>query len=355
VNKEKGKSKTIKLPIIISLTLSISIIIIILFFTLDAETISYLSNTNIRYEFFIAAIAIEFVYWMLWGLRIKILSNSVETSTKIGLWKSTQIVFANLFLANITPSMAGGEPVRVYLLNKEGLSTGCATAVVLGERLIDVIFLLICFPFAFLVLRNYFDVGPLQIGISIAVAVFLIAIVIFFYVLLRPEKTKAFLKFIGRKLGRFSKNKEKTDATIKRIGTEVDNFHNSMTFFLTKGKKTFFIAGIVTVLFWAIGWLVPPLLLMGLGLGPHIIESTASQILLIIVVMMPTTPGSAGISEGGTAALYSLFISSSLLGVFVLLFRFVIYYLGLIVGAIFQYRIFKSVASFSMDVVKKHE
>jgi len=349
------KQKTIKIPIIISLALSISIIVVILYFTLDAQTITYLTTTTIRYEFFLAAIAIEFVYWILWGLRIKILSNAIETSTKIGLWESTKIVFANLFLANITPSMAGGEPVRIYLLNKNGLSTGSATAVVLGERLIDAIFLVLCFPFAFLILRNYIDIGPLQTAISIAVAVFIIAIIIFFYVLLQPEKTKKFLTFIGKKLERFSKNKKRTEMTIERIGTEVDNFHSSMLFFLRDEKKTFFIASLVTVLFWVTGWLVPPLLLMGLGLGPHLIESTASQVLLIIVVMMPTTPGSAGISEGGTAALYSLFVSSSLLGVFVLLFRFVTYYLGLIVGAIFQYRIFKSVVSFSLDVVKRHE
>ncbi len=349
------KQKTIKLPIVISLTLSISIILVILYFTLDSQTIAYLTTTTIRYEFFIAAILVEFAYWILWGLRIKILSNAIETSANIRLWESTKIVFANLFLANITPSMAGGEPVRIYLLKKDGLSTGSATAVVLGERLIDAIFLVLCFPFAFLILRNYIEVGPLQTAISLAVAVFLIAIVIFFYVLLRPEKTKKFLEFIGKKLGKFSKNKEKTKTTIERIGTEVDNFNKSMSFFIRGGKKTFFIAGLVTALFWMTGWLVPPLLLMGLGLGPHIIESTASQVLLIIVVMMPTTPGSAGISEGGTAALYNLFISSSLIGVFVLLFRFVTYYLGLIVGAIFQYRIFKSVASFSLDAVKKHE
>lgn len=353
--KTTKKPKTIKLPIVISLALSISLILIILYFTLDAQTITYLTTTTIRYEFFLAAIIIEFAYWILWGLRIKILSNATETSTNIGLWESTKIVFANLFLANITPSMAGGEPVRIYLLNKNGLSTGSATAVVLGERLIDAIFLVLCFPFAFLILRNYIDAGPLQTAISIAVAVFIIAIVIFFYVLLRPEKTKNVLQFIGKKIGRISKNKQKTEVTITRIGVEVDNFHKSMLFFLRKGRKTLFVASLVTVLFWVTGWLVPPLLLMGLGLGPHLIESTASQVLLIIIVMMPTTPGSAGVTEGGAAALYSLFVSSSLLGVFVLLFRFVTYYLGLIVGAIFQYRIFKSVASFSLDVVKKHE
>jgi uncharacterized protein (TIRG00374 family) len=68
--------------------------------------------------------------------------------------------------------------------------------------------------------------------------------------------------------------------------------------------------------------------------------------------MMPTTPGSAGITEGSTAALYSIFIGSSLIGVFVLLFRLLTYHMGLIAGAIFQYRIFKSVASFSLDTIK---
>ena len=68
---------------------------------------------------------------------------------------------------------------------------------------------------------------------------------------------------------------------------------------------------------------------------------------------MPTTPGSAGVAEGGVAALYSVLIGSSLIGVFVLLFRLITYHMNLIAGAIFQYRIFKSVTSFSLDMIKK--
>ena len=126
-----------------------------------------------------------------------------------------------------------------------------------------------------------------------------------------------------------------------------------MIFLLSKGKKTFIKAAIFTAIFWITGWMVPPLILIGLGLDPFIIESCAAQVLLIIIVMMPTTPGGAGVTEGGTAVFYSVFISSSLVGIFVILFRFITYHMGLIAGAIFQYRIFKSVASFSLDVIKK--
>ena len=69
--------------------------------------------------------------------------------------------------------------------------------------------------------------------------------------------------------------------------------------------------------------------------------------------MMPTTPGSSGMTELGVGGLYTVLIGSSLIGVFVLLFRLITYHMNLIVGAFFQYKIFKSVASFSLDTIKK--
>jgi len=71
--------------------------------------------------------------------------------------------------------------------------------------------------------------------------------------------------------------------------------------------------------------------------------------------MMPTTPGSSGIAEGFLVGLYSVVIGSSLIGIFILIFRFITFHFNLIIGAIFQYKIFKSVSSFSFEVIKKHK
>jgi len=353
VNPNDKKQKTVKLPIILSIALSIAIIVIILILTIDTETFNYLSTQRIRYEFFFAALGANFLYWIVWGARLKILSNAIDKNVNISLLESTKIIITNLFLANITPSMAGGEPVRIYLLNKDGLSVGSATASVLGERLLDAIFLLICVPFAFLVFRDRIEFEALRIGITIAIAVFILLFIAFALVIKYPEKTKSLLIIISNKISKLSKKKNIERRLIERINKEVDNFHDSMVFFLSKGKSAFLKAGFVTAIFWMTGWLVPIFILMGLGLGPFIIESSAAQIILIIIVMMPTTPGGAGVTEGSTAALYSVFIGSSLVGIFVVLFRFITFHVGLIAGAIFQYRVFKSVASFSMDVIKK--
>lgn len=359
-NKEKGK-KTVKFSIIASILLSLIVILLVMHLTINPNDIELLRRTNIRYEFFAIAVFLNFISWCIWGLRLKILSNASDKNVNISWWKSTKIIMANHFLAGITPSMAGGEPVRIYLLSKEGMSTGCATASVFGERLIDAIFLLLCVPFALFILRNNLqDIGisAIGIGLTISVILFLIAISLFFYSIFRPEKTKKILIWLNKKFSRFSKDKEKRIKIVEKISREVDNFHCSMMSFLKEKKRVFVLSSVLTVFMWVCAWLIASFILMGLGLKPFVVESIAAQVFLIIIVMMPTTPGAAGVTEGGASGLYYFIIGESnlyLLGIFVLIFRGITYYMNLIVGAIFQYRIFKSVLSFRKDTVKKQD
>lgn len=352
---ERRKQKTVKLSIIISITLSIAIIIAILYLTIDANTIEKLRTIKIRYEFFALAVFLNILYWFLWGERLKVLANAIDPTVKISLWRSTKIVIANLFLACVTPSMAGGEPVRIYLLNKEGMNIGCSTAAVLGERLIDAFFILLVVPFALFIYKDKLNIGYLSSGLWVGVIVFILLIILFVYAILKPDKVKSFLIYLNKKLNHFLKKQESESKIIKKIGNEVDDFHNSMTCFVGERKKALFIASILTVLFWSTGFMIPSMIFLGLGLPPFFVESYAAQILLLVIIMMPTTPGSSGVAELSIAGLYGVLIGSTLLGVFIVLYRFISYHMNLIAGAVFQYRIFKSVASFSMDLIKKHE
>lgn len=358
MTENKKKQKTIRLSIVLAISLSLVILAIIFYLTIDENTIKQLQDTPIKYEFFIIAIFLNILYWFLWGLRLKILSNTMDKNLNISLWQSTKIVIANLFLAGITPSMAGGEPVRIHLLNKDGMTIGGATAAVLGERLLDAVFILLVVPIAIIIYRDKPGVGYIGIGLTIGVIVFLILLFLFAYAIIKPDKTKSFLIFISNKTSRFSKKKDREGKVIKRINCEVDNFHNSMVCLMGKNKKALAKASIVTVIFWSTGFMIPSMILLGLGLPPFFIESYAAQVLVLVIIMMPTTPGSAGVTEVGLYGLYGVLIgtgSSSLIGVFVILYRFITYHMNLAAGAIFQYRIFRSVASFSMDMIKKHE
>jgi uncharacterized protein (TIRG00374 family) len=351
---KKKHNKTVKIPIIVSIALSIAVILIVLKITIKPDELLVLFQQDVRYEFFVIAIMLRFAVWFLWGARLQILSNAIDKEVHISLLTSTKIVITNLFLAGITPSMAGGEPVRIHLLTKEGMSIGKATAATLGERLIDAIFILIGVPLAFFVFKDIISSDVLKIALSIGVGVFLIVIILFVYAIKNPGRTKSFLIFISNKLSRFSKNrgKQQNKKIITKINREVDNFHESMVFFISEGKTTLFKAGFITVLLWSAGFFIASMILLGLGSEPFFIESYAAQLLLLVIIMMPTTPGSTGVTELSIAGLYSALIGPSILGIFVLLFRFLTYHINLIAGAIFQYKIFKSVASFSTDVIK---
>jgi len=61
---------------------------------------------------------------MIWGARLKMSSKTIDPKVHISLWEATKIVIANHFLAGIIPSAAGGKSIRIYLLNKGGLSAG---------------------------------------------------------------------------------------------------------------------------------------------------------------------------------------------------------------------------------------
>lgn len=361
MNKEEEKPKTVKLSIVLSISLSIAIIIGILYFTIDAETIKTLTSTKIRYEFFAIAVLLNILYWFLWGLRMKIMANSMDKHLNLGLWGSTRIVITNMFMASITPSMAGGEPVRIYLLNKEGMSFGAATGAALGERLLDAVFILCMVPFAFFIFKDLpgaQQIPYISTALLIGVIVFVLFLGIFIYAIAKPDKTKTFVIFINEKIiSKFSKKKEGKNKAVKRICTEVDNFSKSI-FMFTRERKALALGSVVTILFWSTGFIIPSFVLMGLGFPPFFVESYFAQVLLLVIIMMPTTPGSAGVAEGSILLLYGVIIGSTtnpLLGVFILLYRFISFHMNFIAGAVFMQRIFKSVASFSMDRVKRND
>lgn len=353
-SSKKQRKKTVKIPIILSIVLSIVIIFLIFLFSFDTSSLEYLSTVNIRYEFFVLAGLFNIITWIIWSVRLKVLSTAIGDGVTLSLWSSLQIVITNMFLASITPSMAGGEPVRVYLLNKQGFSYGSATASVISERLIDAVVILVAVPFAFFILNETIEMFVIRVALLIGVVFFITVLLLFFYAIKYPAKTKSFLLFLNKKICRLLKKDEKKKSKIvKRINTEVDNFHDGMMIFLGRSKKTFLFAGFLTVLYWGVGFLIPSMLLLGLGMSPFFIESFAAQVLLVTIIMMPTTPGGSGTTELGVGGLYTLIIGTSIIGVFVLLFRLVTYHMNLIAGAIFQYKIFKSVASFSLDTIKK--
>ena len=90
----------------------------------------------------------------------------------------------------------------------------------------------------------------------------------------------------------------------------------------------------LTTVYWVFEFLIASFILIAIGSKPFFIESFIVQLIIAIIMMVPLTPGSSGVAEISATSLYGLFVPSSIVGVFVLLWRLILYYFNIFVGVL---------------------
>ncbi len=323
--------------VLLIVSLAISIVTIIALFSLTTTLETYNILAEIRPVYLLFAIGMHFGAWIIWSSRLKLMSEFVGGEKDLKLLKALKITLASYFAACITPSQFGGEPVRIYLLNKNGLTVGDGTAVVFGERALDVVVVTIGAAVSFLLFRTVLSQNIILCTIFTFIGACLCAgIAVIIYGLAKPEKGKKFIDFLFSKLKlkyrRLEEMKEK-------VGHELDNFYNALRRFQCEGKVTIGLALLFTLAFWLAEFAIPSLILLGFGADPVWMYSIAAQFILLIIVAVPTTPGSSGVAEVSLASLYSALVAAPLLGVFTVLWRLIIYYTNLVTGGLVSLKI----------------
>jgi glycosyltransferase 2 family protein len=324
---------------IISLIISIIVLVLVTVFTIGPDTLPILQRMEPVY--LLAAVALHIFSYIIWGLRMKVMTEAL--GYRIGVKDATEIVIANLFAASVTPSMAGGEPVRIHMLNRNAnVPVGDASAVVIGERVLDALLLLIATPFALWVLSG--SLISWEMDLAIIVAELFVLIMVFAAIggLLNPTFIDWLSSLITRglhKVGRF----DRTEHLIEFIDKELLNFHNSLWALMRTGKQGLFFGCICTMMYWIVEFMVLPLILLGLNQPPSIMVAMAVQVFLTFIMIVPITPGASGIAELGGAALFGILVPVSILGVVVAAWRLITYYLNLVIGGVVSVKILKDV------------
>ena len=315
----------------VSISTSILALVFILLFSpyrITPATFEAIAEVN---PLFLAlALGMHISSWLVWSFRLKLMSDflsGAHTDGDLRLSQSLKIILASLFAACITPSQFGGEPVRIYLLRRSGLTVGDGTAIVFGERSLDFMVVMIGGAISFILFRT---VIPRYSAIFTAVGVILIiGVLLMVYGITRPDKLKRFIDWVFTKL-----KVHKMERIRDKVYQELENFHEAHKKFQREGKKAIRLALLLTFAFWFVEFTIPSFLLLGLGADPVWIYSIAAQFILVIIAAMPVSPGSSGVSELSSAYLYHTLVSTPLLGIFTLLWRLSTYYTSLIVGAI---------------------
>ena len=272
----------------ISIGFSLLVLVIILLLTVNENTVQYLKEINPL--FLLLAFLIHVLSMCFWALRIQKMTGSL--GYRIGFFYSLNLVFANLLLAAITPSQAGGEPVRIHELYRADVPLGDATAIVIMERVLDGIVLAFLAAFAMIVLADLWkSLGVISQVMVLITWIFVIGCLLLFYLAIkRPDNVKNVVNYIA---GFFTRGWEitKVEELIMRADKEIDNFNEAVIKFVKSAKGGLLWGLLFTLLYWISEILIASLILLGLGQQPLILESFVIQLVLAILMMLPLTPG----------------------------------------------------------------
>lgn len=335
----------------VSLVISFISIVLLLVFTVDTTTIDAVQN--IKKEAIVAAIALQLFSYVVWGLRTKFMCQSLGHDIKA--LKTIEIAISSLLVAAVTPSSAGGEALRIHLLSKNAIPIGKATAVVVGERLTDAFLILLIAPFALYILRGFFPEGNFDMLLIAGELFIFIILGMLTYAIWKPNKTRSTIHFFVNRTKRFHgrKTDEALANVLRKIDIEMDHFQYSIRYFTKEGRKGLYYGTICTIVYRGTLYSILPVILAGLGQPPEILLSFMAQILLTCLMIIPATPGASGVAEFGASSLFSIVIATpSLIGITVLTWRALTYYMNIIVGGFISIKVLKD-ADIINESIKK--
>jgi uncharacterized protein (TIRG00374 family) len=325
----------------LSILVSLTVIIIIFVTTFNEETIGYILHFSVL--FLLLAVTFRLIALLFWSLRIRVMSKSLGYQVKLS--HCLNMILAGLFAGTITPGQSGGEPVRVHELYRHGVKLGDAVSIVIMERVLDGIVLTILGVILVTMITGFLlsSFSFVLIILIIVAWAFMISFLIIPVLSIKyPEWTKrGLMRLVTWLINRVPQWSASSDSLIERADHEIDNLFGSFARFAGTARSGLLGGAAMTLFFWITEFFVASVILIGLGFGPFIVDSFFFQILIAIINAVPLTPGSSGIIELSASSLYAFIIPTGSIGVFILLWRFVTFYLNMVLGAIAGINIFK--------------
>ena len=338
--------KKVRKGIILSVSVSIIAIIAVILYTQDDITLEIFTQIDIRY--LLLAIYVTFMFWFIKSLKLRLLVISM--GGKVSLSKMFNIYLASAFVAHITPSSSGGLPFIIYFIHREGLPLGKSIAITVLDNIFKLLFYLIAPPLLLVAWGEYLNMGPMISKLFylalIIVVVFILAVIVLIF------NTQWAISLINWIINfTFIKNfftQDKLEKFKGYVEKEVKYFNKGLEI-LSTNKKDLFLVIFYTILYWIFYLLLPPILLKGLGINVKLFPVVLAQLVFNFIQPIIPTPGGSGGAELSIAYLFKFMVPGYILGIFVALWRFFIFYLSLIIGGILFIKIVKGTGFLAKD------
>lgn len=292
------------------------------------DIVDILTKIDIKY------ILLAFLFYALF-IVIKGYVNYKITNDKkrLSLKEAIKHNIITQFFNGVTPFSTGGQPMEVYMLMEHDIPIAKATNQTIQSFIFYQIALVICGSIA--VINNFlFPIFPKVRILQILVLLgFIINVLVVVVLILISRSKKVTDKLSDLSIKVLKKLKRKVDE--EDIKQKFSDYHEGFKE-LRKRKKLFVGGVLLNIISLLCLYIVPMFLLYGMGDFTSFTVNntiTASAYVYIIGGFIPI-PGASGGIEYGFTKFFGNFIVGHKLSAVLLLWRFITYYVGVIIGAI---------------------
>ena len=322
------KNKYLNIIIIFLLT------VIVLYFSLKDnyyEIITLVLNVDIKWIILSYLLVLSYTF-----LKSIVTNDIINKFVHYDMKKMFSLQLMIFFFNAITPFSTGGQPFQVYVLSKNKVPISEGTNSVIQETIIHqmafmvvgLLMLIINYIFKICELNHFLNLFLIAGFLANALIVFLL-----FMVSYGKKIDNLLIKFIINIFTKLNIIKNKQEK-INKWNKYIEDFTvNSKT--LLKDKFRFIKLLSLNILALICLYLVPLTILFSLGDNSFgTIESLVIVTFVSIISCYIPSPGGTGGQEYVFTLLFGTYLTNPLLGSLMILWRFITYYLPMIVGAI---------------------
>ncbi len=315
------------------LILMITMLVLVLVLKEDfASTVDALKNMDYKY-LVLAFLAYALSIILKGVISYKVVNEKDKYSLKESIKHNVIVQFFN----GITPFSTGGQPMEVYMLKEHNIRISHATNFIMQNFIFYQIALVLFGLFAVLYNMKFhlFPDSPILRNLVLLGFIINSLVAVFLFIIAFSQKFTSFIIYHGINL--FSKLKliKDKEVTKERWKERIAEFHKSTK--ELKKRKLLAIEGILlNLLSLACFYIVPLFIVYSMHDFESItaVDSLVTSAYVLIIGSFVPIPGASGGIEYGFLSFFHAFLSSGVTSAVLLVWRFITYYLPMIIGAI---------------------
>lgn len=291
--------------------------------------------------------------YIIGGFRYRLFFDG-KVLPKISMWDNMRANWANIFMGAVTPFQTGGGPAQFYILWRCGAKVSESVLVSAINFTATLNFFLVSSVVALIVLPASIFATNIVYVIKIAFGVVGFIALVVILVLSFPHSGAALIKSIFKVVpARFKRASALRDRLVNTLSAGADNFGDSFKQILRRKRPSLVIVVFATLALFFNKYLIGYVIALALGEDPNFWVFIGLQILHFFIVYFAPTPGASGIAEVSSVWLMEKVMSTELLIIYAVAWRFFTTHLGALIGGFVVLLDARAIVKKTVEAAKK--